>query len=131
MGIVLICLNLLVYSQYYEHSTYCYPIMYYFGQKEGCRQTISSYAQLHAMKQQFNTKPINTSHLINRRPKKDACGKPEPFDNDYQNVGIGYSLQSGFSQIWDSYLNLLEYFIKTIKDIYYRLFVEFLYPIFG
>jgi len=130
IGILLICLNLLVYSQYYEHNTHCYPVMYFFGQKEGCRQTISSYAQVHAMKQQFSTKPIDTRHLITQRPKRDACGKPEQFDN-YQNVGMFYSLQSGFSQFWDGYLNILEYFIKTVKDINYKLFVEFLYPIFG
>ena len=130
IGILLICLNLLVYSQYYEHNTHCYPVMYFFGQKEGCRQTISSYAQVHAMKQKFSTKPIDTRHLITQRPKRDACGKPEQFDNNYQHTGILDSLQSGFSQFWDSYLNILEYFIKTIKDINYKLFVEFLYPIF-
>lgn len=131
IGILLICLNLLVYSQYYEHNPHCYPVMYFFGQKEGCRQTISSYAQVHTMKQKFSTKPIDTSRLITQRPKRDACGKPEQFDNNYQHTGILDSFLSGFSQFWDSYLNILEYFIKTIKDINYRLFVEFLYPIFG
>lgn len=39
-------LKMFIYSELYSHSIQCLPVMYFFGQKNGCKQYISKLSKL-------------------------------------------------------------------------------------
>lgn len=57
---VMIVLKLFVYAELYKHYPNCYPILYFFGQKDGCKQMVGRYAHVRAMKYRYG----NNNHLI-------------------------------------------------------------------
>lgn len=50
---VIIVLKLFIYSELYKHYPNCYPILYFFGQKNGCKQMVGRYAHVRAMKYRY------------------------------------------------------------------------------
>jgi len=130
MSMTLILLNLFVNSQLYQHSNHCSPVMYFFGQKEGCKQTINSWANIQSMKTAYTGNlPKNALDMVNPVPtnqsKQKKC-KIELFENN--TINHPWNLYQWFSQIWNNYLDILENIINSIHDIKYRLFAEFVYP---
>lgn len=49
----IIVLKLFIYSELYKHYPNCYPILYFFGQKNGCKQMVGRYAHVRAMKYRY------------------------------------------------------------------------------
>lgn len=129
MSMTLILLNLFVYSQYYQHSNSCNPVLFYFGQKEGCKQTINSWANIHSIKTAYNgnlPKNVIDKTTTSKPTDKPKTCKIELFENNTNNHP--WNLQQWFSQIWNNYLDILENIINSIHEIKYRLFAEFVYP---
>ena len=106
MSMILILLNLFVYSQLYQNNNNCYPVLFYFGQKEGCKQTINSWAKIQSQKTAYTGNlPKNVIERVNPSPTKqvktggESC-KIELFENN--TIKSPENLQQWFSQIWNN-----------------------------
>ena len=130
MGLTMILLNLFVYSQLYQHSSHCYPALFYFGQKEGCKQTITSWANIQSQKNAYTGNlPKTVIDMANQTPTQPAKTGAETcnielFDTFTQPKGF----IQWFSQIWNNYVDILENMTNNIHEMKYRLFAEFVYP---
>ena len=60
----IIVLKLFIYSELYKHYPNCYPILYFFGQKNGCKQMVGRYAHVRAMKYRYgNNNQVATKYI--------------------------------------------------------------------
>ena len=109
MTIVVLFLKLFIYSELYKHDSHCYPIVYYFGQKGGCRQSIAKYAH------------INSATL--RRETFVPYPDP-PHVRGRWDGGIG----SGFRQIWEACIQGIDELLHLVDRWQGKIHNEVIYP---
>lgn len=121
MIFVILVLKLFIYSELYKDSEQCYPILYYFGQKSGCKRAVGRFA-----------------HLVNeiQRPKHDIHALSETFVSSEKDPLLGTDLQPSYTQqlqtwfrhLWYSYFNFVQSFTNQIHTYGGNIRDEFVEP---
>ena len=112
MSNVVIQLKLLLYSELYKNDSHCYPILFYFGQKEGCRKSIAKYAHLNAL----------------TLPKESFTAERED-DSASDPATQGGLRMSVFRQLWDAYVSGVEGLSSGLRTWSGHAMDEFVHPV--
>jgi hypothetical protein len=110
-------LQLIVYSELYKDSRACYPILYFFGETYGCRQTIARIAR-------NETQTDNIKELI-----RDRITYQESFyDGIEQTNHIWKISKDMFSNLFTSYISFLHSITNNMQTFRRNIHREFILP---
>jgi hypothetical protein len=110
-------LQLIVYSELYQDSRACYPIVYFFGETSGCRQTIARIAR--------NETQIGNIHELIR----DRITYQESFYSGIEQTN--HILKSGtdmFSNLFTGYISFLQGITNHIQTFRRNVHHEIILP---
>ena len=102
MIIIVLVLKLFLYSELYRHDGHCYPVLYYFGQTDGCRQYVGKYARWHAQLAAAGGGE-NAQWMVNPQNRRQGA---ETFIGDPRRA---------FSYLWDAYLAGVTTLVQTLN----------------
>ena len=146
----IIVLKLFIYSELYKHYPNCYPILYFFGQKNGCKQMVGRYAHVRAMKSRYGNnnqvatqfiqptkKPMSELQKIQQQMQanqkcdafatmKDSSSSSAEAKSEVEvedEVGGG-----GFRYIVDAYLRMVDSLVQSLNRNVLHLHDEFVLP---
>jgi len=110
-------LQLIVYSELYQDSRACYPIIYYFGETSGCKQTIARIAR-------NETQTENIQELI-----RDRLTYQESFNNGVEQTNhIWKTGKDMFSNIFTSYISFLHSITNNMQTFRRNVHREIILP---
>lgn len=117
MIFTVIVLQLLAYSDLYDKTEACMPILYYFGgNKDGCKQIIARNADIQThlsnVQSQINNMKDYKTQLDNKSNNKNKIGIFEEFvGNSKHSIS---TVSSSFSQIMDEFRNTYKSYVKQV-----------------
>ena len=152
----IIVLKLFIYSELYKHYPNCYPILYFFGQKNGCKQMVGRYAHVRAMKLRYgNNNQVATQFI---QPTKRPMSELQKIQQQMQanqkcdafatmnDSSSSSSLEAtaevevedtstkkevgvgGFRYIVDAYLRMVDSLVQSLNRNVLHLHDEFVLP---
>ena len=111
MSVVVVQLKLLLYSELYKNDSHCYPILFYFGQKDGCRKSVAKYAHINAL-----TIP------------KETFGMEHAGDDDAASEASD-ATPGAFSQLWQAYVSGVDTLSSTLRTWSGNAMAEWVHPV--
>ena len=151
----MIVLKLFIYSELYKHYPNCYPILYFFGQKNGCKQMVGRYAHVRAMKHRYGNnrqvatrfiqptkKPmsemqkIQQQMLANQRCDAFTGSKETSEEVEASTISMVETTHKedkdhnkyGFSYIIDTYVQIVDSLVQSLNRNVSHLHDEFVLP---
>ena len=117
MVFTIFVLQLIVYSELYQDSRACYPIVYFFGETSGCRQTIARIAR--------NETQIGNIHELIR----DNITYQESFYSGIEQTNdIWKTCKDMFSNIFTSYTSFLRGITNNMQTFRRNVHHEIILP---
>ena len=110
-------LQLIVYSELYQDSRACYPIVYYFGETSGCKQTIARIAR-------------NEMYIENIQEQiRDRVTYQESFYNGVEQTNhIWKTGKDMFSNLFTSYMSFLHSITNNMQTFRRNIHREIILP---
>lgn len=118
---IVIVLQILAYSDLYSNNEVCMPILYYFGNKEGCKKAAARTANIHTRLyniqktiqeiESYKTNNIDTKQYLNNQ-------SVENFENKYQKW---ISFREIFVKFYKMYFSAFKYTFSYFYKIYHDL----------
>jgi hypothetical protein len=110
-------LQLIVYSELYQDSRACYPIVYYFGETSGCKQTIARIAR-------------NEMDIGNIQEQiRDRVTYQESFYNGIEQTNHIWRIgKDMFSNLFTSYISFLHSITNNMQTFRRNVHREIILP---
>lgn len=125
MTISIIVFQLLAYTELYNNNEICLPILYYFGNTNGCKQVVARQASIQVRLYEIQ-RIINQMEEYRKRHVNNIQDRYYPLKENF--IGNQQSAISFFSNIipW-----LQDMYFRTRTDLtiyFYKLYYEILLP---
>jgi hypothetical protein len=115
--VMIIALQLIVYTELYEGSGICWPILYYYGAKDECKQMVTREAMYRTYMQQ-----IQTNVSTNLTYQEKFTNRLEDTKNFTQSIGIL------FSDILGTYTHFIRVIMEQLRSFRKKVDQEFVTP---
>ena len=115
--VMIIALQLIIYTELYEGSGICWPILYYYGAKDECKQMVTREAMYKTYMQQIQT-TVQTNLTYQER-----------FTNRLEDTkNFAESSANRFSDIWNAYTHVIRTILEQMGSFRKKVDVEFVTP---
>lgn len=117
--VMIIALQLIVYTELYEGSGICWPLLYYYGAKDECKQMVTREAKYKTYIQQIKT-TVNTQ-LTYQETFTDSINKTVNFTESTMNL---------FSDILGVYTRFISIIFEQMGSFRKKVDQEFVTPVY-